>query len=104
MGRCPKCRVWIGPLRRYDSMRADHRLTCHGCRTELRTTGIGALVFGAMGSAVGLVLVLVLWLVIGEYHRVMLGIVGVTATLGAKFLNPLELVPPKSSSPPRSIV
>jgi hypothetical protein len=85
-------------------MRPDHTLTCHGCLTELRTTAIGTFVFGALGAAAGLVLVLVLWLALGEFHGGMLGIVTATAMLGAKVLNPLEIVPPKTAPPPRSII
>src|SRR5438045_3514210 len=103
MFRCPKCGVWLGPFKRSSLLRENHMLTCPGCLAELRTTGIGAIVFGFVGFVVGLSVTLIVWLVVGKVWRATVAIPTAFAAIGAKLINPLEAVPPKGAPTTRSI-
>jgi hypothetical protein len=112
-GRCPICRVWIGPFRRPTSFNAGQTLKCHGCLTELQKSGFRwwVILFGVLGFFGGIAMMAVLWIAVG-YQRGLAAIPVAVAILGAQVaraISPLEVASepgsaPRSKSIPRSIV
>ena len=103
LGRCPVCRVWIGPFQRPKSFNAGHTLKCPGCSTELQRSGLrwSVILFGVLGFLGGVGVMAVLWIALG-YQRGLGAIpvaVGILGAQGARAFSPLEVVPEAGSRP-----